>query len=204
MLNNNKKVIAKGDAWPHSHKLIKGSYTVRFAVRHESKEVLDKLKEIPVSVVLKLPTKIKLKFYKNPLSAYLDQGSFPDTRINLGSTITLYVKAPTDSLPKWIKAGDTLTGNHSSNVLKILKGLVFLGAIKYLPANVSDKRMRSGSFPFLYHCFLPKQSQTTPEVRSHFPLLGVRIQLKHEIPNNRNPRKKKSWMTSCLKPNSNS
>lgn len=61
----NKSLVATGDA--HSHtvftKLEKGEYTVRLQVRHEKREMLEKIAEANLVAAFKLPNMLSLDFY---------------------------------------------------------------------------------------------------------------------------------------------
>ncbi|XP_055380292.1 tripeptidyl-peptidase 2 [Condylostylus longicornis] len=65
LFDSNKMMIANGDAYSNStyHKLEKGDYTIRLQVRHEKKELLEKIQEINMLAIFKLSNAINMDFY---------------------------------------------------------------------------------------------------------------------------------------------
>lgn len=65
MFDSNKMLISSGDAYPESTylKLEKGDYTIRMQVRHEKKDLLEKLNDMSLLVNYKLPTPITVDVY---------------------------------------------------------------------------------------------------------------------------------------------
>lgn len=67
----NKMLTACGDAYSTGkyHKMEKGDYVVRMQIRHEKKELLEKVSEAPMIVAFKLPASIALDTYASYKSA---------------------------------------------------------------------------------------------------------------------------------------
>lgn len=67
LFDNNKQYIAAGDAYSsrHVYKLDKGDYTIKMHVRHERRELLEKIIDLPIQVVQKLQNQITLDVYNN-------------------------------------------------------------------------------------------------------------------------------------------
>ncbi|XP_068147134.1 LOW QUALITY PROTEIN: tripeptidyl-peptidase 2 [Drosophila tropicalis] len=63
----NKAQIATGDARSHTFytKLEKGDYTIRLQVRHEKRDLLEKISEANLVAAFKLPNMLTLDFYEN-------------------------------------------------------------------------------------------------------------------------------------------
>lgn len=63
----NKMMVASGDAFSGSNyfKLEKGDYVVRLQVRHEKRDVLDKVNEVTLLVSYKLANAISLDIYRS-------------------------------------------------------------------------------------------------------------------------------------------
>lgn len=65
LYDNNKQLISCGDAYPsmYSVKLEKGDYTIRLQVRHDKKEYLDKMTDVPLLLQQKLSSSISVDVY---------------------------------------------------------------------------------------------------------------------------------------------
>eukprot|EP01114_Cavostelium_apophysatum_P008446 TRINITY_DN2094_c0_g1_i2.p1 TRINITY_DN2094_c0_g1~~TRINITY_DN2094_c0_g1_i2.p1 ORF type:complete len:1234 (+),score=363.51 TRINITY_DN2094_c0_g1_i2:119-3820(+) len=113
VLDSNKRVIGWGDAWPSHYvfKVGKGDYTVRLQLRHDSLDVLDLWKEIPVGIERKLTKQVPLKFYPDANSAITDGTKFDaGKKLKFDDRVPLYVRVDESALPKELKAGDQLKG----------------------------------------------------------------------------------------------
>ncbi|XP_050432154.1 tripeptidyl-peptidase 2 [Adelges cooleyi] len=67
----NKQYITSGDAYSsrHVYKLDKGEYNIKMHVRHERKELLDKISELQILLVQKLQNSLTLDVYSNHYQA---------------------------------------------------------------------------------------------------------------------------------------
>ncbi|XP_076034964.1 tripeptidyl-peptidase II isoform X2 [Oratosquilla oratoria] len=65
LFDSNKQHLASGDAYSikHSTKLEKGEYVIRLHVRHERTDLLEKLNDLPLTLLFKLPQEVKLDIY---------------------------------------------------------------------------------------------------------------------------------------------
>lgn len=72
--DSNKKMVASGDAYSGNTftKLTKGEYTIRVQVRHEKKELLEKVNEATLTVALKLSNPLNLEVFGTYKSALLN------------------------------------------------------------------------------------------------------------------------------------
>ncbi|KAK9505195.1 hypothetical protein O3M35_009300 [Rhynocoris fuscipes] len=73
LYDSNKQLLACGDAYPskYSVKLEKGSYVIKMQVRHEKRDILDKLTDMPMLVRQKLANNISLDVYSTHSQAIL-------------------------------------------------------------------------------------------------------------------------------------
>lgn len=60
LFDSNKQLLCSGDAFcnKYSCKLEKGSYVIRLHVRHEKVDLLEKLNEMPLTVLTKLAQEV--------------------------------------------------------------------------------------------------------------------------------------------------
>lgn len=67
VFDTNKMLTACGDAYSSGtyHKMEKGDYVVRLQIRHEKKELLEKVSEAVMVATFKLPASITLDTYPN-------------------------------------------------------------------------------------------------------------------------------------------
>ena len=74
LFDKEKRLVASGDAYPHQYacKLEKGEYVIKAQVRHDSKEQLEKLKDIPLIVSHKLSQPISLDLFAHKNQAIVN------------------------------------------------------------------------------------------------------------------------------------
>lgn len=72
--DSNKKLVASGDAYSGSTfiKMTKGEYTIRVQVRHEKKELLEKVNEATLTAAFKLSNPLSLDVFGSYKSALLN------------------------------------------------------------------------------------------------------------------------------------
>lgn len=89
----NKKTVACGDAYSGSTfiKLSKGDYVIRLQVRHEKKDLLEKLNEATLTAAFKLSSSINLDIYSSYKAAVLGEKKATSCSIGAGKTLPLYV-----------------------------------------------------------------------------------------------------------------
>jgi len=120
LFDSNKQYIAAGDAYSsrHVYKLDKGDYTIRMHVRHERRELLEKIIDLPIQVVQKLQNPISLDVYSSH-----HQATF------FGKKCSTFVMAPNSNL-------FTLNIGSLSNdkiiSLKLIAGHCLSGTIYYV------------------------------------------------------------------------
>lgn len=110
--NANKKAVKSGDAWPKTFKLGKGDYTVVVELRHEKREVLDKFKDLTLTLKRALSKEVVGALY-DTLQALLTDGARASAtrKVAANETAVLYAAAPREAqLPADVKAGDVLLG----------------------------------------------------------------------------------------------
>lgn len=71
----NKRLVASGDAYAGNTftKLLKGEYTIRVQVRHEKKELLEKVNEATLSIAFKLTSPLNLDVFGSFKGALLGE-----------------------------------------------------------------------------------------------------------------------------------
>uniref|UniRef100_H2Z489 Tripeptidyl-peptidase 2 n=1 Tax=Ciona savignyi TaxID=51511 RepID=H2Z489_CIOSA len=112
LFDSNKALMAAGDAYPHHYscKLMKGDYTIRLQVTHESRDALQRLKNAALAVKIKLASPINLDVQATHRDALMG-GARMNSVISPGNVVPIYM-APLadDKLPKNCTSGQYLTG----------------------------------------------------------------------------------------------
>lgn len=109
-----KERIQFGDAVPRPEKLAKGDYILRLQLRHDDVEILERLKNLPVIMDIKLGKSASLDISSDHIEAFRKKNpSFSKVRLSAGSRIAIQVNTNIESLPKDAKLGDLLTGQMS-------------------------------------------------------------------------------------------
>ncbi|XP_050669652.1 tripeptidyl-peptidase 2 [Leptidea sinapis] len=115
LYNSSKQLMAVGDAYPskYSVKLEKGEYTVRVAVRHESKVMLERLQDMPLVVQQRLSQPITLDAYCDQPNALTGGKKFATATLNNNSLLPVYfTPVPADKVSRSnVTIGQTLTGS---------------------------------------------------------------------------------------------
>ncbi|XP_064215541.1 tripeptidyl-peptidase 2 isoform X1 [Tribolium castaneum] len=95
LFDSSKQLLGCGDAYPskYSIKLEKGDYVIRLHVRHEKKEYLDKLTEVPLLLQQKLSNAITLDVYSSYSQAAI-AGKKSNVSHGLHSTVMPFYIAP--------------------------------------------------------------------------------------------------------------
>lgn len=120
LFDSNKRYVATGDAFPNHYtvKLDKGSYVIRHQIRHDNKELLDRLSDLIFVLDQKLVTPITLEVYPSysqaVLSVKADYAHCFHPKI-----VPFYVAPlPVEKLPKF----QFTTGQHLSGTFTFRKG----------------------------------------------------------------------------------
>lgn len=73
LFDSNKMMVACGDAYSYSNyvKLEKGDYVIRMQVRHEKKDLLEKISDATILCSIKLANALSLEFYPSYNSAVI-------------------------------------------------------------------------------------------------------------------------------------
>ncbi|XP_043288637.1 tripeptidyl-peptidase 2 isoform X2 [Venturia canescens] len=107
--DSNKQLIFCGDAYPSKytvHKMEKGDYNLKMHVRHEKKDLLDRLTEMPILLSQKLASPINLDVYANQCQAIIGGKKMVTASVPPGHVIPVYI-APISNENK-ISKGATL------------------------------------------------------------------------------------------------
>ncbi|KAI8503949.1 tripeptidyl-peptidase II Tpp2, partial [Branchiostoma belcheri] len=116
LFDSNKQLMGSGDAYPHQYnfKLEKGDYTIKFQIRHETKDLLEKLKDLTFLVQYKLPNALSLDVYPSKSNALLGKAKFGTQRCGIGVTAPMFITSlPDDKVPKAASPGHYLVGQIS-------------------------------------------------------------------------------------------
>ncbi|XP_011256902.1 tripeptidyl-peptidase 2 isoform X2 [Camponotus floridanus] len=92
--DSNKQLINCGDAYPSKYtiqKLEKGDYTLKMHIRHEKKDLLERLTDMPLLLSQKLSTPINLDIYANQSQAIIGGKKMVAAFIPLGHILPLYI-----------------------------------------------------------------------------------------------------------------
>ncbi|XP_044257538.1 tripeptidyl-peptidase 2 isoform X2 [Tribolium madens] len=145
LFDSSKQLLGCGDAYPskYSIKLEKGDYVIRLHVRHEKKEYLDKLTEIPLLLQQKLSNAITLDVYSSYSQAAI-AGKKSNVSHGLHSTVIPFYIAPLPA-DKFIA--------KSNNPAQFLTG--------YITYCKDDLGKKVDSHPFKYILFDASPSKKT-------------------------------------------
>lgn len=93
----NKHMVACGDANSHSFytKLDKGEYTIRLQIRHEKRDMLEKINEANMVALFKLPTSVNLDVYDHYNQAVIMGRKFSFCVVKQDCPKVLYVSSLT-------------------------------------------------------------------------------------------------------------
>lgn len=93
LFDSNKMVAACGDAYAYSQytKLEKGDYVIRLQVRHEKKDILEKISEATMAVIFKLQSPITLDIYEHYNQAIVGGKKSSSFQLGASAAKTLYV-----------------------------------------------------------------------------------------------------------------
>ncbi|XP_015173140.1 PREDICTED: tripeptidyl-peptidase 2 isoform X4 [Polistes dominula] len=146
--DSNKQLIACGDAYPSKYtiqKLEKGDYTIKMHVRHEKKELLDRLTEMPLLLSQKLNNPITLDVYASQTQALIGGKKMVAASIPPGHIFPLYV-APISNENKLSK-GATL-GSYLQGTITLCK-------------DENDKKVDTHTFKYVLSEPTKKQNNCT-------------------------------------------
>jgi tripeptidyl-peptidase-2 len=118
VFDQNKKLIAKGDAWPKAFAVpAKGTYTVRVLMRSVSSKTLESMKDWPLFVDIQVPKdkQVAVDIFTTFDGALTGGAKVKTVKMAKGRVNTLWFKAPEDSAVSSLSAekGDLLLGRVS-------------------------------------------------------------------------------------------
>ncbi|XP_059163051.1 tripeptidyl-peptidase 2-like isoform X2 [Physella acuta] len=114
--DGNKQFIAAGDAYPGQYvtKLEKNDFTILMQVRHEKRELLEKLKDMVLLIKMKPASPINLDLYPTWQAAVTGGKKLGSLTAQKGMRYPIFVShLPEDKLPKVSGPGWYLTGHLS-------------------------------------------------------------------------------------------
>ncbi|KAG0716947.1 Tripeptidyl-peptidase 2 [Chionoecetes opilio] len=144
LYDHNKQLLGCGDAYSskYSLKLEKGDYTIRLHVRHERPDLLEKLSDLPLTILTKLTQEVKLDVYTTFNAAVASGKKAQTVTMPPGTCQPIYLTAPSLS-DKTLKGlgltpGQALIGTLSfakdEQVRKAVSSHKF-GPIRTMPCN---------------------------------------------------------------------
>ena len=136
--DSNKRTIFFGDIYVKDCSLKKGEYTIRLQLRHDSMEILEKMKQMPLLVDIKLGSAVKLDIYGSQYDLF-DAGkrTVKPFKLDAGQTKPLFIDSIVNSLPKDAKHGDLLIGELDVGC-KVEGGPMFPLSLLVPPADKTD------------------------------------------------------------------
>ncbi|XP_043258788.1 tripeptidyl-peptidase 2 isoform X2 [Colletes gigas] len=149
--DSNKQLVSCGDAYPSKYtiqKLEKGDYTLKMHVRHEKKDLLDRLTDMPLLLSQKLSNPISLDVYVSQSQAIIGGKKMVAASIPPGHILPLYI-APMSNESK-ISKGATL-GSYLQGTLTFCKDdigkKVDCHSFKYILSEPTKKSSSSANKP---------------------------------------------------------
>jgi len=110
----NKQFLASGDAYPEKYniKLEKGDYTIKHSIRHEKKDLLEKLTDLPFLLSQKLATAISVDAYGSESQALVGGKKLTSASLPVGKhRLPIYIAPlPSDKIQKIGATGQYLSG----------------------------------------------------------------------------------------------
>ncbi|XP_022098727.1 tripeptidyl-peptidase 2-like isoform X1 [Acanthaster planci] len=155
LFDNNKQYMGAGDAYPNQYtiKLDKGDYTIRLQVRHEHKDLLEKLKDMVMLIDQKLSSSLNVDCYQTMSNALNGKSKFNTVTVQSGDSVAVFVPPVSDDkLPKGASLGQMLTGTIT--LAKHEPGKTGRRKKGHMAGCVSDGKRNLGprpdSYPFIY------------------------------------------------------
>ncbi|XP_042212595.1 tripeptidyl-peptidase 2-like isoform X1 [Homarus americanus] len=135
LFDHNKQLLGSGDAYSNKYsiKLDKGDYTVRLHVRHERPDLLEKLSDLPLTVLTKLAQEVKLDIYTSFNAAVTSGKKAQPMTLSTGTNQPIYLTAPSLS-------DKTLKG------LGLTPGQALLGSLSFAKDEQVRKAVSSHKF----------------------------------------------------------
>ncbi|KAF2360373.1 Peptidase S8A tripeptidyl peptidase II arthropoda [Trinorchestia longiramus] len=96
LFDSKKQYLGAGDAYSHKYtiKLEKGDYVVRQHVRHEKTELLEKMQDMPMTIISKLPQEVKLDAHSTYYSSVTGGKKMGFTVMQPGETLPVFFSMP--------------------------------------------------------------------------------------------------------------
>ncbi|XP_018023008.1 tripeptidyl-peptidase 2 isoform X2 [Hyalella azteca] len=119
LFDSKKQYLGAGDAYSHKYsiKLDKGEYVVKQHVRHEKTELLEKLQEMPMTIITKLSQEVKLDAYATHYNALTGGKKMGCSVMQPGEIVPIFFNMPNlqDKVFKSLNlsAGHVLSGTVS-------------------------------------------------------------------------------------------
>lgn len=116
LFDSNKQLLCSGDAFPSKYnvKLEKGDFVIRLQVRHDKRDLLEKLMELPMLVSRKLANSINLDVYSSYCQAITQQKKIVPQIVAKDMSLPIYISPFLNEKSKLpTMSGQYLTGTIS-------------------------------------------------------------------------------------------
>uniref|UniRef100_A0A2P2I7P3 Tripeptidyl-peptidase 2 n=1 Tax=Hirondellea gigas TaxID=1518452 RepID=A0A2P2I7P3_9CRUS len=96
LFDSNKRILGSGDAYSNKYsvKLDKGEYIIRQHIRHEKTELLEKLQEMPMTLLTKLNQEVKLETFSTYYNAVTSSKKMSTYLLQSGEILPLFFSIP--------------------------------------------------------------------------------------------------------------
>ncbi|XP_065343517.1 tripeptidyl-peptidase 2 isoform X3 [Cloeon dipterum] len=148
LFDSNKQLIAAGDAYPCKYlvKVEKGDFVLKMHVRHERRELLDRLTDLTLLLAQKLPSTLTLDVYTSHSQALIAGKKAQPIVLAPGTTQPIYITPlPNEKSLKGATMGQYLSGTISYAKDEIGKKVDLYSFRYILPPEPPRKQSSNGS-----------------------------------------------------------
>lgn len=115
LYNSHKQFVSCGDAYAQkwSVKADKDDYSIKVFIRHDKKEMLDKMVDLPMTIASKLSSPLTVDIYGSQNQAMISGKKCSNLNINKGASVPIFLTAPSvnEKYTKHAGVGQYLQGS---------------------------------------------------------------------------------------------